>query len=163
MTPFWAYFLPILVWGLLLGGLPGIISLRRKRWIPLIVAAAVALGGAALWHGPLGAADRLTAKVEQSAQATLQAWEMTQVQAKLHRSPLSRRLLLSGPADDFQRTELVRIMGEVPGVSRAVWDRSTGMPLIAEAMVAALLGFLVGLLVAYVVELRRRYNAEWKW
>jgi hypothetical protein len=29
--------------------------------------------------------------------------------------------------------------------------------------VVAVLGFLFGLLVAYLVELRRRYNAQWNW
>jgi hypothetical protein len=27
----------------------------------------------------------------------------------------------------------------------------------------SVLGFVVGLILAYVVELRRRYNAQWKW
>jgi hypothetical protein len=30
-------------------------------------------------------------------------------------------------------------------------------------MIASLLGFLLGLLLAYLVELRRRYNAQWNW
>jgi hypothetical protein len=38
-----------------------------------------------------------------------------------------------------------------------------GTPLIAEGGLIALLGFLVGLLLAYLVELRRRYNAQWSW
>ena len=89
---------------------------------------------------------------------------MPQVQARLHRGPLSRRLVLTGQADDFQREELVRIMSEVPGVSTATWDKSAaGIPLIVEAALAALAGFLIGLLLAYVAELRRRYNAQWKW
>jgi len=40
----------------------------------------------------------------------------------MHRGPLSRRLILSGPADDFQRTELVRILDETPGVLDVRWD-----------------------------------------
>ena len=163
MNPFWAYFWPVVVLGLLLGGIPGVIWLRRKKRIPLVIAAAAAVAGAALWHGPLGAADRFTTIVEQSAKQRLADWEMSQVQAHLHRSPLSRRLLLSGPADDFQRSELVRIMSDVPGVGRAEWDQSTGIPLMVESAGASLLGFLAGLLLAYLVELRRRYNAEWRW
>jgi len=76
---------------------------------------------------------------------------------------LSRRLILSGPADDFQRDQLVKIMSQVPGVSRASWSPSGGLPLIAEALFAAIAGFLAGLLLAYGIELRRRYNAQWKW
>ena len=163
MNPFWAYFWPVIVLGLLLGGIPGVIWLRRKRWIPLAIATAAAVGGAALWHGPLGASDRFATVVEQSAKQRLADWEMSQVQAHLHRSPLSRRLLLSGPADDFQRSELIRIMSDVPGVGRAAWDQSSGAPLMLESAGVSLLGFLAGLLLAYLVELRRRYNAEWRW
>jgi hypothetical protein len=35
--------------------------------------------------------------------------------------------------------------------------------LIAEGGIAAILGFLLGLLVAYLMELRRRFNAQWNW
>ena len=37
------------------------------------------------------------------------------------------------------------------------------MPLIVEACAIALVGFLAGLLLAYLVELHRRANAEWRW
>jgi hypothetical protein len=35
--------------------------------------------------------------------------------------------------------------------------------LLLEAGIVSVAGFLVGLLLAYVIELRRRYNAQWKW
>ena len=89
---------------------------------------------------------------------------MRTVSARLHHRPLTRRLVLSGTADDFQRSELVRIMGDLPGVSRASWsDASGGLPLIAEGSLVSLVGFLIGLLLADLVELRRRYNSQWKW
>jgi hypothetical protein len=89
---------------------------------------------------------------------------MTKVTAQLQRGPLSRRLTLTGPADDFQRTELVRLLNQLPGVSGVGWSTGRGaLPLIAEGWLLALVGFLVGLVLAYVVELRRRYNAQWKW
>jgi uncharacterized membrane protein len=37
------------------------------------------------------------------------------------------------------------------------------MPLFVEAFAVALVGFLAGLILAYLVELRRRSNAEWRW
>ena len=37
------------------------------------------------------------------------------------------------------------------------------MPLIVEACLLALAGFSLGLLLAYLVELRRRAYAEWRW
>ena len=89
---------------------------------------------------------------------------MNRVTARLHHGPLTRRLALSGTADDFQRSELVRIMGDLPGVSRANWSEARGgLPLIAEGSLVSLVGFLIGLLLAYLVELRRRYNSQWKW
>ena len=164
MNAFWAYFWPIFTLSFALGAIAGLLGFRRRRRNSVFVAAAVlSLAGAALWHGPLGAADRFAAGVERSAKATLADWEMPQVRAHLHRNPLSRRLLLSGEADDFQRDRLVEIMSQIPGVGRATWDRSGGIPLIGEAAIVSALGFLLGLLLAYLVELRRRYNAQWEW
>lgn len=164
MNAFWAYFWPVFALGLILGGVGGLFWLHRHRLLFLVAAAVLALGGAAIWHGPLGAGDRLAATVDAGARAALVDWEMPQVQAHLHRGPLSRRLILSGTADDFQRGQLVIILSQVPGVSRATWSADeAGPPLIVEALLDSLAGFLVGLLLAYLIELRRRYNAQWKW
>ena len=84
------------------------------------VAATLAFG--ALWHGPLGAGDRFATRADKIARATLDYYEMPAVSARLERGPLTRRIVLSGPADPFQRSELVRIMGQVPGVADARWD-----------------------------------------
>ena len=166
MSPLWSYFWPVVAVGLVIGLIDGLVAFRRRagRNKALGIGLGVALALAALWHGPIGGADRFSTGVERSARQTLDDWEMTQVNARLHHGPLARRLILSGPADDFQRGRLVEIMGALPGVSRATWsatDRAT--PLIAEAGLTALLGFLLGLLLAYLVALRRRYNAQWKW
>lgn len=88
----------------------------------LLAGIAATIGFSALWHGPLGAGERLTQKVEADARKTLDHYEMYQIQAHLDRSPLSRRLILSGPADDFQRSELIRILDETPGVLEVRWD-----------------------------------------
>jgi hypothetical protein len=163
MSPFWTYFWPVFALGIALGLVGGVIGFRRGRWWVWAGAAVLAVGGVALWHGPIGAADRFTRSVEASAQETLANYEMTQVTARLHRAPLTRRLMLSGQADDFQRSELVLILTDLPGVSRATWSRSGGVPLLLEAAVVAIVGFLAGVLLAYLIELRRRYNAQWKW
>jgi hypothetical protein len=163
MSPLWAYFWPVFAFGLVLGAGTGSLSFRRKRIVFVIAGLVLATAGTALWHGPVGAADRFSANVEKSAHDTVVAWEMGQVQTHLHHGPITRRLDLSGTADDFQRSELVRILSDLPGVSRATWSGSAGMPLIVEALLVSALGFVVGLILAYVVELRRRYNAQWKW
>lgn len=166
MNAAWSYFWPVFTAGLLVGAICGLVAFRRrsKRNIALAIGLAISLAIAGLWHGPLGAADRFVAQVERNARAALNYNEIPQVTAHLHHGPLTRRLALSGPADNFQRSELVRIMDRLPGVSSASWSGADGgVPLVAEACIVAAVGFLLGLLLAYLVELRRRYNAQWKW
>ena len=165
MSILWSYFWPCFAIGLLIGGLIGTIAFRRRsrRKAAFAVGIFLSLCHAAVWHGPLGAADRFTAQVEHDARAVLDHYEMTKVAAHLHRGPLSRRLVLAGPADDFQTTELVRLMSELPGVSSAEWTNDTGVPLIAEGLAVAIIGFLFGLALAYLNELRRSHNAQWNW
>lgn len=92
-----------------------------RRTIVLAGVAAIT-GFTALWHGPLGAGDRLAQDAEAHARRILDRYEMPMIQAKLQRGPLARRLILSGPADEFQRSELVRILDETPGVLDVRWD-----------------------------------------
>lgn len=184
MTVLLSYFWPVFAAGLAIGGVAGAVGFRlpqiatdrpgdrdallngwrRKQRYALTLGLLVTLASAALWHAPLGGADRFTRVVERSARQALDYYEMFGVTARLGREPLTRRLQLSGPADDFQRSELVRIMGDLPGVSVARWHlRDRQVPLIGEGALMAILGFLVGLLLAYLIELRRRYNAQWSW
>ena len=86
---------------------------------------AATLASGALWHGPLGAADRFATRADKIARATLDYYEMPAVSARIERDPLTRRMILSGPADPFQRSELVRIMGQIPGVSDVRWDAAS--------------------------------------
>ena len=97
--------------------------MNRRTILLLGLAATIAFAG--LWHGPLGAGERLASDVESSARRTLDYYELPMIQAKLERRPLSRRLILSGPADDFQRSELVRILDETPGVLDVRWDAAS--------------------------------------
>jgi hypothetical protein len=184
MNAFWAYFWPPVAACLIIGAITGMFALRarilppaegsrerrivkiepQKRRFALIAGLTLTMAVALLWHGPVGAADRYSAEVERTVRLTLDNWEMTQVTGHLRRGPLTRHIWLSGQADDFQRGELVRIIGSVPGVERASWSaRDLGIPLIIEGAAAGLLGFLFGLLLAYLLDLRRRYNAQWNW
>ena len=164
MNAFWAYFWPPFCAGLVVAVIAGAIGFRRRNRNAIFAAGAVvAIALAALWHGPLGAADRFAATVDRSVRATLIAKYFPEVRGHLHRGPLTRTVLLSGPADDFQRSQLVEFIGDVPGVERATWSNGSGIPLIVEGAIAAILGFLLGLVLAYLRELRRRYNAQWNW
>jgi membrane protease YdiL (CAAX protease family) len=184
MNAWWGYFLPAFCAGLVFGaiagsgafrmkivrskdrpGEPDLIAQPRQRRIAFLVAGAVlSIIAAALWHGPLGAADRFTAKIERSAREVLVANDAPNgVNVQIHHAPLTRQLILSGPGDDFQQAESARLLKQIPGVSDATWRRSAGIPLVIEGALAAILGFLLGLLFAYLAELRRRHNSQWTW
>lgn len=142
MNPLWDYFWPIFAAGIVLGAFTGHLAYRqlliigrrkrlagrtllqewrRTRKIYFGGGAAAALIAAALWSGPLGGGGRLASKIETVARATLDHLEMTQVSARLERRPLRRRLVLSGPADDFQRGELIQILDDIRGVAGVRW------------------------------------------
>lgn len=185
MSTLWTYFWPAFGAGLLSGVIAGIFAFRaprvrvkaaqeeiaaalanwsRRRVRAIVAGVLFAMIAVAVWHGPLGAADRLTRDLERSGRQTLADNDApTGISARIHHRPLTRQLILSGPGDDFQRTEAARLMSEIPGVSDASWSESTGIPLIVEGFGTALAGFLLGLLLAYLVELRRRHNAQWTW
>ena len=58
---------------------------------------------------------------------------MTQVTGHLQHGPLTRRVILSGPADDFQRSELARLHGsDSGGERRELVGQAGGLPLIVE-------------------------------
>lgn len=88
----------------------------------LLLGGAATIACAVLFHGPLGAGDRMADRAEVISRRTLDYYELPQVQARLERSPMTRRLILSGPANDFQHSELVRILDQVPGVLDVRWD-----------------------------------------
>jgi hypothetical protein len=184
MNAWWGYFLPAFCAGMVFGVIAGAAAFRVKIVRPkdrphepdlidqprqrrvtfLVVGAALSIVAAALWHGPLGAADRFAARIEQSARKVLAAnYAPGGVNVHIHHGPLTRQLMLSGPSNDFQQAEAARLLRQIPGVSTATWAPSVGIPLIVEGAIAAVLGFLFGLLLAYFAELRRRYNSQWNW
>lgn len=125
------------------------------------IAATLAVGG--LWHGPLGAGARLAARIEARSQQVAIDWDIPVVRARVATAPLRRTVILSGPANDFQRSEMVRLVSMVPGVAAATFDATGGnrsLPLALEAGLLALIGFAVGLIIAYLGELRRRSH-QW--
>jgi len=175
MNPFFSFFWPVFGFGLLAGVLAGLAAFRlrtqtasadylRRRNRVLGGAGLGCIVAALLWTGPLGGADRFVDQVDREVHQSLVYNEMTMMHAHLHHGPLTRRIALSGPADDFQRGALAGALSALPGVSSASWDDAGGgLPLVVEAAIAALLGYAIGLVLAYVVELRRRYNSQWSW
>ena len=82
----------------------------------LLIGAAASLAFAELWHGPLGASDRLTGHVERTARAQLNDDEMTQVQARLAKATLGLTPVAWGP------TPLLRC--SPPNLRRRRWRGS---------------------------------------
>lgn len=83
---------------------------------------AATLGATAIYHGPMGKGDAFAGAIEHAARAELDRQEMFQIDGRLERGPLRRTLVLSGPADDFQREELPKIMLRLRGVDAVRWD-----------------------------------------
>ena len=127
MTAIWHFFWPVLVLSAIVGVVSGRVAFQRpggrKPSTVMAAGALVAVARAGLWYWPGGAARRFTMSVERQARVTLGNYEMTQVSARLQSNPTTRTIVLSGPADDFQQSELVKIIGLVPGVGRVRWDR----------------------------------------
>lgn len=125
----------------------------------LALGALVTIATAAIAAGPLGGNRAAAERIERFARVQLDHDEMTAVTARLAEAPLRRRLFLAGPADDFQRTEIVRRMELLPGVAEARWNRRQGwfpLPMMIEAALMALAAFAAGAILSYLYELRRR-------
>ena len=130
-----------------------------KRNPALALGFLATLAAAALWHGPGGAAQRFTSTAERTMRITLDHYEMPAVAVKLQQGPLTRTLRFDGPADAFQRSEILRIGREVPGVANTAWagrPAPRALPLLAEIMLMALASFAIGVVLAYIAALRRR-------
>ena len=169
MSPFLVYAWPGFAVGLALGMFVGTMTYRRRlggiRRARFIAGAALAsILVVAVWSGPMGGADRFATGIEHFSRLVLDNFELNEVSAHLGRGPLTRKLFLSGPADDFQRSELALTMGNVPGVSTATCARTErSLPLIVEGALAALAGLALGWFLAGLLEWHRRYNAQWNW
>lgn len=168
----WDLYWPAIVAALVIGVIAGTFAYRRepprkRTYLALAAGLAATLAAMALWHGPAGAAERFRTTVTAAARVTLEYYEMAPVQVRLGSGAVGRTAILSGPADDFQRGELVRIMSGLPGVTGARWTDSSRsrfeMPLLVEMELWALVAFGLGLLLSYLVELRRRARADWRW
>jgi len=96
------------------------------RWTYSLLLGIAAVAAATwIWHGPLGAGDQFAGAVDARARAMLDHYEMYHVEARMERGPRRRRVILSGPADDFQRSEIKRMVEAEPGVGEAVWSAAS--------------------------------------
>lgn len=168
MSLLWDLYWPVIVAAAVAGVIAGAFGFRRKkrgRWA-IVAGVGFILLAAWIWNGPLGTGSRFASTAERQTRQVLLDFEMAPVRAIVESDPLTRTLVLNGPADDFQRAELVRILNDVQGIGSVHWANQRApfmLPLLLELELVALLSFGLGLLMAYLLELRRRSNAQWSW
>ena len=140
---------------------------RRKRNRSLAIGTTALLAAVSLWHGPLGGGDRFARLVEAAVESELEWLETPEISGRLERSPLSRTLVLAGPANSFQQDGFIRALRSVRGLAGIRWNdqraSSFALPLLAEVTLLSLFAFMLGLFFSFIVEIRRRVNAEWSW
>jgi hypothetical protein len=134
-----------------------------SRWTKGLIGLAVALAAGWIGHGPLGQGAAFIDRTEALAKAEAAATGVPRIEVRLGRDPLSRRAMLSGPANDFQRSGIGRLpgidgrVGAVPGVSGVSWDPARrGIPLLAETLALVALAYLIGVGFGWVLFRPRR-------
>lgn len=81
--------------------------------LKVLIGLAAALAVGAVAHGPLGRGEALVARLDAAAQQVVREAEIAGVSARMARAPLQRTVILSGPADRFQREG----QGSLPGLN----------------------------------------------
>ena len=151
-----------------------------SRWLKLLIGLVFTLAVVWLSYGPLGRGAAYADLLQSRAEFVLRGGEVPNVQARIARSPISRTVILCGPANDFQRGGLNDYPGLdgrmllIGGISRVVWDPPAptpravtppcrpggpgqaggGIPLLVELFGLSILFWLVGLGLGWM--LRRR-------
>ena len=128
----------------------------------LAIGAALTIAMTTTVASPMGGNRAIATTIEHYARQQLDHDEMAGITATVTQGPLRRRLFLAGPADDFQRTEIVRRMEELPGVSEARWNHRQPLfplPIMIEAILLTLAAYAAGATLSYLVALRRRARA----
>jgi hypothetical protein len=92
-----------------------------------LIGLALALAAGAISHGPLGRGAAFIDGLDAELQAILKDVALPGVNGAIQREPLSRRAILSGPADRFQREGVGSLPGldervlSIPGMGRVEW------------------------------------------
>jgi hypothetical protein len=87
-----------------------------------------------LSHGPLGNGEALVSALEARARAVVVASQVSGVDARMQRDPMSREVVLSGPANDYQREGMGQFPGlndrirEIEGISSLRWANPPPAP-----------------------------------
>ena len=130
----------------------------------VLIGTAASIACTALWHGAGGAGERLATTLDRQQREMLDSYEMQAIDGRTQRDPIARRIIMKGPANDFQRAELVRYTERESGVGEARWNRPKSqltypLPALIEGIFLSLATFVAGLLVAYAAFVPRREDA----
>jgi hypothetical protein len=99
-----------------------------SNWLKLLIGTAAALASGIISHGPLGRGQAFAGSLEARVNAEIQKAELPGVTARLGHDPLSREVVLTGNANDFQREGMGQLPGindrirAIPGISGLRWD-----------------------------------------
>jgi hypothetical protein len=99
-----------------------------SRWLKLLIGMAAALIAGLISHGPLGRGEAFVGTIEARVNAEIRQAALPGVTARLGRDPLSREVVLTGNANDFQREGMGLLPGindrirAIPGISGLRWD-----------------------------------------
>ena len=96
-------------------------------WGKFAIGLGAALAVGVIDHVALGRGEAFVGELEATAQQVVARERVPGVTARMQRDPLARTVILSGPADTFQRNGmgslpgLDRLMLGVPGMARVEW------------------------------------------
>lgn len=134
-----------------------------SSWTKLSIGLVASLAAAWIAYGPFGRGAAYLDLVESRLRAEIAAAELPAVSVHMHRSPLSRTAILSGPINDFQREGIGSLPGldarvaAVRGVASVRWDEGPGgVPLLAELFGLALVVYLIGIGIGWRIFRPRR-------
>ena len=123
MSLLWDLYWPVIVAAAVAGVMAGAFGFRRKKRGRFSLAAGIAATIAVRLDLAWASRHRRPVRIHGRTPDPPGARGLGNgpVRAIVARDPLQRTLILSGPADDFQRAELVRILNYVPGVGNVRW------------------------------------------
>lgn len=92
--------------------------------LKMLIGLAATTASAWVFHAPAGYGRRLIDRLDARVQPVVTRQELPTVTASFARSPLSRDLLFTGPANDFQRGRFVELVQEenIRGLRSVGWD-----------------------------------------
>jgi len=108
-----------------------------------------------IWHAPMGRGAAFVNALEAEAKDVVAYAELPNIGVRMARDPLSRKAVLSGPADDFQRhgmrdePGLVGRVALIDGMGNARWSDEPGsglwpLPLLVETEIQLAFAYALG-------------------